>query len=70
MARSFRSGILRRPSSTEAGPRGGLIQFFGEVVGELKKVTWSTRKELMEATKVVMVSSFLLGFFPYSINFL
>ena len=36
-------------------------KFFSEVGGELKKVSWLTRPELVEATKVVVVSSFLLG---------
>ena len=61
MARSFRSGILRRPSSTEAGPRGGLIQFFGEVVGELKKVTWPSREETTRLTILVIVISAVIG---------
>ena len=38
-------------------------KFFSEVAGELKKVSWLTRMELVEATKVVLVSSFLLGIY-------
>ncbi len=38
-------------------------QFLAEVISELKKVSWSTRKDVLEATKVVLVSSILLGVF-------
>ena len=61
MARSFRGGILRRPSATEAGPRGGLVQFFSEVVGELKKVTWPSREEATRLTILVIVISGAIG---------
>ncbi|MCA9401414.1 MAG: preprotein translocase subunit SecE [Candidatus Omnitrophica bacterium] len=36
-------------------------KFFSEVVAELKKVSWSTRKEVIDATWVVLISSALLG---------
>lgn len=38
-------------------------KFFMEVVAELKKVSWSTRRELIEATWIVLVSSAVLGVF-------
>jgi len=38
-------------------------KFILEVTIELKKVAWSTRKELIDATKIVLVSSFFLGLF-------
>jgi preprotein translocase subunit SecE len=38
-------------------------KFILEVIIELKKVSWSTRKELLDATKIVLMSSFLLGLF-------
>ena len=38
-------------------------KFFMEVASELKKVSWSTRQELIEATWVVLVSSAVLGVF-------
>ena len=37
--------------------------FFMEVVAELKKVSWSTRREVIEATWIVLVSSAVLGVF-------
>ena len=38
-------------------------KFFTEVVVELKKVSWSTRRELIESTKVVLISTAFLGIF-------
>ncbi len=38
-------------------------KFFNEVVAELKKVSWTTRKELLNSAWVVIVSSFFLGLF-------
>ena len=40
-----------------------LKKFFTEVVVELKKVSWSTRRELIESTKVVLISTAFLGVF-------
>ncbi len=36
-------------------------KFVSEVVAELKKVSWSTRQELIDATKIVLISSAFLG---------
>ena len=36
-------------------------KFFAEVMGELKKVSWSTREEVIEATWIVLISSAVLG---------
>ena len=35
--------------------------FVGEVITELKKVSWSTRQELIEATWVVIIATAFLG---------
>jgi len=42
---------------------GKIKKFIAEVGVELKKVTWLTRKELLESTWIVIVSSFFLGIF-------
>ncbi|MFH1360286.1 MAG: preprotein translocase subunit SecE [Candidatus Omnitrophota bacterium] len=42
---------------------GKTKKFISEVIVELKKVSWSTRKELMEATWLVLLSSAMLGVF-------
>jgi preprotein translocase subunit SecE len=37
--------------------------FFGETRVELRKVTWPTRDELKESTKIVIVSTFVVTLF-------
>jgi preprotein translocase subunit SecE len=44
-------------------------KFISEVLAEMKKVSWSTRKELVDSTLIVIFSSFLLGFFVGIIDF-
>ena len=36
-------------------------KFIGEVTVELKKVSWTTRQELVDATWIVVVSTLILG---------
>ncbi len=38
-------------------------KFFEEVFVELKKVSWTTREELLRSAWIVVVSSFFLGVF-------
>ncbi len=38
-------------------------KFISEVIVELKKVSWSTRSELIESTQVVLLSTAFLGIF-------
>lgn len=45
-------------------------QFMNEVQGELKKVNWSTREELINATAVVIVVSTFLTVYIYGIDVL
>ena len=42
---------------------GKIGKFVSEVVVELKKVAWSTRKDLIDAAWVVIISTLCLGFF-------
>ena len=44
-------------------------QFFREVQQELKKVSWSSRKELLGATWVVIFATFALALYIGSIDF-
>ena len=44
-------------------------KFIGEVIAEMKKVSWTTRKELVDSTLIVIFSSFLLGIFVGVIDF-
>ncbi len=47
-----------------------IIQFIREAKVELKKVNWPTRKELIDSTKVVLISSILLIIFIGAIDYL
>ena len=45
-----------------------IIKFFEDVVKEMKKVTWPTKPELMESTKVVVIVCLVLAGFTYVID--
>ena len=45
------------------------LKFIGEVIAEMKKVSWTTRSELVDSTLIVIFSSFLLGIFVGVIDF-
>ena len=44
-------------------------KFIGEVLAEMKKVSWTTRRELVDSTLIVILSSFLLGIFVGVIDY-
>ena len=48
---------------------GNIQKFIGEVFAEMKKVSWTTRKELVDSTLIVILSSFLLGIFVGVIDY-
>ena len=45
-----------------------IIAFFQDVVKEMKKVTWPTKEELIESTKIVIVVCIVLAVFTYVID--
>ncbi len=47
-----------------------IVKFFEDVVKEMKKVTWPTKAELMESTKVVIIVCLILAGFTYVIDML
>ncbi len=42
--------------------------FITEVKGELKKVTWPTKNDLIKTTIAVLVSSFIFGVFLFVVD--
>jgi preprotein translocase subunit SecE len=44
------------------------LSYFREVQNELKKVTWTSKEELLFCTKVVILSTFFFGFAIYLID--
>ncbi|AFH48611.1 Preprotein translocase subunit SecE [Ignavibacterium album JCM 16511] len=47
-----------------------IITFFQDVVKEMKKVTWPSKDELFESTKIVIVVCLVLAAFTYVIDML
>ena len=45
-----------------------IIAFSQDVVKEMKKVTWPTKEELIESTKIVIVVCIVLSLFTYVID--
>ncbi len=44
------------------------LSYFREVQNELKKVTWTSREELLFCTKAVIVATFLCGLTIYAVD--
>jgi len=47
-----------------------LLGFFTDVRKEMEKVTWPTRDELMESTKIVIAVSLIISVFTYVVDFI
>ncbi|MCI0717064.1 MAG: preprotein translocase subunit SecE [Chlorobi bacterium] len=45
-----------------------IINFFGDIVKEMRKVTWPKREELKESTLVVIITSLIFAAFVYIID--
>ncbi len=45
-----------------------IVNFFNDVVKEMKKVTWPTKEELKESTTVVIIVCILIASFTYVID--
>jgi preprotein translocase subunit SecE len=45
-----------------------IINFFNDVVKEMKKVTWPTQEELKESTNIVIVVCLIIAVFTYIID--
>jgi preprotein translocase subunit SecE len=45
-----------------------IINFFTDVVKEMKKVTWPKKEELRESTVIVLVSCLIIGAFVYTVD--
>jgi preprotein translocase subunit SecE len=43
--------------------------FIGEVIAEMKKVSWVTRQELWDSTIIVLISALFLGVYVSVIDF-
>lgn len=48
---------------------GKIKKFINEVIVEMKKVSWTTRKDLIDSTWIVIISSVFLGCFIAACDF-
>jgi preprotein translocase subunit SecE len=46
-----------------------ILNFFRDVVKEMDKVTWPSREELMEQTKIVIIVTLLIAVFAWVVDF-
>jgi preprotein translocase SecE subunit len=64
----------RQAAPQLGGPRrripvlGGLFDFSGESVGELKKVEWPNRPQVIQATLVVLVACAIVGSYLFGFD--
>ncbi len=49
---------------------GKVIQFFKDSYGELRKVVWPSRENVVASTKVVIISTILVSVFLGLVDFL
>ncbi|MEK7847500.1 MAG: preprotein translocase subunit SecE [Chloroflexota bacterium] len=60
----------KNPARAVAAPKKGVrLQFFGEVVGELKKAVWPTRQETFRLTMMVLAVSAAVGLFLGAVDY-
>jgi preprotein translocase subunit SecE len=45
-----------------------IINFFRDVYKEMEKVTWPTREELIESTRIVIVVSLVIAVFAWLVD--
>jgi preprotein translocase subunit SecE len=43
-------------------------KFITEVISELKKVSWTTRRDLLDSTKIVVISTAALTLFIFGVD--
>jgi len=45
-----------------------IINFFSDVAKEMEKVTWPSREELVESTKIVILVTLIIAVFTYFVD--
>jgi len=48
--------------------KDGIINFFEDIYKEMKKVSWPKKQELIESTKVVVITMLVSAVFVYIID--
>jgi preprotein translocase subunit SecE len=70
--KSKKQAVQKQPAKKQAAKRQprGLRLYFRETVGELRKVSWPTRKEAINLTKVVVIVMIIMALFLGGVDFL
>lgn len=50
-----------KPRSSVAGEKKSLAKFVGNIIGELRKVSWPTRQEAINLSLLVVIVSITMG---------
>lgn len=50
-----------KPTNPTAKPRNAVSNFISETIGEMKKVTWLTRREIVYLTGLVLIVTVAVG---------
>ena len=59
---------LRSLGTEQTRLKDKIINFFTDIIKEMKKVTWPKREELKESTMVVIVTSLIFAVFVYIVD--
>ena len=59
------SALVHKVRMSTIIPQNKKQSFFREVINELKKVTWTTKAELLMSTKAVIIATFAFGLMIY-----
>jgi preprotein translocase SecE subunit len=46
----------------------GAVKFFGEVKQEMRRISWTSGKELRASTKIVLIALLVSGFATYAVD--
>lgn len=60
--------VKSKKTPTEKKKRKDLFTFISNLKEELKKVSWTTKAELLSATKIVVLATFCFGIGIYGID--
>jgi preprotein translocase subunit SecE len=59
-----------QPQGSGSGERVGPFEFLREVRGELRKVAWPSREEVVNYSVIVFITVILLTFFIFTLDFI
>jgi preprotein translocase subunit SecE len=63
-------GAERRPSAAPQRERTGPVQYYREVVAEMKKVAWPTREETINSSIIVVIGLVVMAALIFGFDYL